>query len=570
MGLSPAPHGSLTASQRVLAIREHPRYNQHMPEFRILGPLEVIGDDGAPIAVAGARQRAALAVLLLRAGEVVSTDFLIEALWGSDIPRSATASLQNSISALRKALGPGLVLTRPPGYVIEVDDSSFDLRRFERLVRDAAGRKPVERALLLREALDLWRGQPLVEFAYEPFAPDVAHLEELRLAAEEGWIDAELESGRHAELVPELEALVRRNPLREKLRAQLMLALARSGRQVDALAAFGDARRVLAEEVGLDPGTPLQRLQAAIIRGDVDLHPAAAAISPKEHIEEVAQLLLSGRLVPVLGTDSSTIAAELAARFEYPRTDADDLTRVAQFVALTRGSGPLYDELHALLAASMGPSRIHRFFASLPPLLRERELPHQLLVTTCYDLALEQAFLEADEEFDVVSYVASGRDRGRFVHLEPGGRSHVIDRPNTYAIELSLERRTVILKLHGGIDPTPARALESFVITEDDYIDYLAYSDIGGAVPVALAAKLRRSHFLFLGFGMREWSVRLVISRIWGSEGVSYRSWAVQATAQPLERQFWRARDVDLLEVPIDDYVTAIERNLELVAATQA
>jgi DNA-binding SARP family transcriptional activator len=541
-----------------------------MPEFRILGPLEVVDDAGAPVALGGARVRAVLAVLLLRAGDVVSTDFLIEALWGNDIPRTATGSLQNSISALRKALGPGLVRTRAPGYVLEVDGSRFDLHRFERLVRDAAGRRPEERALLLREALDLWRGEPLAEFAFEPFAPEVRRLEELRLAAEEQWLDAELDCGRHAELVPQLEALVRRHPLSERLCGQLMLALARSGRQADALAAYQDARRVLAEELGLDPGAPLQRVQAAIIQGDVGLHPTAVAPSPKEHVEEVAGLLLSGRLVPVLGTDSARIAAELAERFEYPSTEASDLTRVAQYVALTKGSGPLYDELHALLAANVVPTLVHRFFASLPPLLRERQVPHQLLVTTSYDLALEQAFLEAGEEFDVVSYVASGRERGRFVHLEPDGRAHVIDRPNTYATELSLERRTVILKLHGGIDPTPARALESFVVTEDDYIDYLAYSDIAGVVPVALAAKLRRSHFLFLGFGMRDWSLRLVLSRIWGAEGVSYRSWAAQANAQPLERQFWRARDVDLLEVPLDDYVTAIDRYLGLATGVHA
>src|SRR5256885_8124897 len=159
-----------------------------------------------------------------------------------------------------------------------------------------------------------------------------------------------------------------------------------------------------------------------------------------------------------------------------------------------RGSGPLSDELHALLTLDVPPSPVHRFFASLPPILRERGTPHQLLVTTSYDLALEQAFLEAGEEFDVVSYVASGRDRGRFCHVQPDGATRVIDVPNTYATELSLERRTVVLKLHGGIDASPGRERESFVVTEDDYIDYLAGGDAGTAVPVALAAKLQRSH----------------------------------------------------------------------------
>jgi hypothetical protein len=169
-----------------------------------------------------------------------------------------------------------------------------------------------------------------------------------------------------------------------------------------------------------------------------------------------------------------------------------------------------------------------------------------------------------------VSYIASGRDRGRFCHVQPDGSAHVIDMPNTYATELSLERRTVILKLHGGVGTSLARERESFVVTEDDYIDYLAYGDIGGAIPVSLAAKLRRSHFLFLGYGMRDWNLRLVLGRIWGAEGVSYRSWSVQPEAKPLERQFWRARDVDLLEVPLDDYVAALARYIGVAAEAVA
>jgi DNA-binding SARP family transcriptional activator len=534
-----------------------------MPDFRILGPLEVAGDDGAPLSLGGTKQRAALAVLLLRAGEVVSTDFLIASLWGDSAPRTASTSLQNLVSALRKLLGAELLLTRPPGYKLEVDKDRVDLFRFERLVREAVGEEPEERAQTLRDALALWRGEPLAELAFEPFAQaEVFRLEELRLAATEDLVGAELECGKDAELVPQLESLVARNPLRERLRGQLMLALYRSGRQADALSAYQDARRVLAEELGLDPGPQLQQLHAAILRQEAGLSPTAVSASPQEQIEEVAGAVLGGRLVAVLGTSVTDLAAQLASRFEYPPDEAPDLTRVAQYVALTKGSGPLYDELHLMLSAGVAPTPVHRFFAALPPLLRERGAPHMLLVTTSYDLALEQALLDADEEFDVVSYLASGRNRGRFCHVEPDGTSHVIDLPNTYATELSLDRRTVILKLHGGVDPTPTRALESFVVTEDDYIDYLAHGDIGGAVPVALAAKLRRSHFLFLGYAMCDWNLRLVLGRIWGNEAVSYRSWAVQAVTKPLERQFWRARDVDLLEVPLDEYIGALGRYL--------
>jgi hypothetical protein len=206
----------------------------------------------------------------------------------------------------------------------------------------------------------------------------------------------------------------------------------------------------------------------------------------------------------------------------------------------------------------------------LPPLLRERGAGHQLLVTTGYDLALEQAFLDAGEEFDVVAYVASGRNRGRFCHVRPDGTATVIDLPNTYATELALERRTVILKLHGGLDPSPHREWESFVVTEDDYIDYLAQTDIAGAIPVGLAAKLRRSHFLFLGYAMREWNARLVLSRIAGDPTVTYRSWAVQSAARPLEREFWRRRDVDFVERPLEEYIGALALRLGVGALEAA
>jgi hypothetical protein len=230
-----------------------------------------------------------------------------------------------------------------------------------------------------------------------------------------------------------------------------------------------------------------------------------------------------------------------------------------------KGSGPLYDELHALLDADAAPTPIHSFFASLPPLLRERSLPHQLLVTTSYDLALEAAFLEAGEEFDVVSYMAAGPERGKFCHIRPDGTGRVVDLPNTYATELSLEQRTVILKLHGQVDRGPERQWESFVVTEDDYIDYLSRSDVAAAVPVGLAAKLRRSHFLFLGYTMADWNLRVILNRLWSDQPLTYRSWAVQPEAKPLEREFWRRRDVDVNEVPLERYVETLAAHAGLV-----
>ena len=532
-----------------------------MPEFRILGPLEVLAEDGEPFALGGQKQRAVLALLLLRANRVVSTDFLIDTLWGEAPPRTAATSLQNLISALRKLLGPTAVVTNPPGYRLVVAPESYDLARFERLVAEARGLEAEERAERLREALALWRGDPLPEFTFEPFAEaELRALQELQLGTLEDRIDADLVCERYAELVPELVALVARHPLRERFIEQLMLAHYHSGRQDDALRVYQNARRAL-DELGLEPRPELQELYSRILRHDVPRPRLAAPVADQEHFDDVAAAFLAGRFVPVLGGDATPLAEHLAARFEYP-DDIRDLTRVAQFVALTKGSGPLYDELHALLDASGPPTALHRFLADAQRFLRERGLSHQLLVTTSYDLALEQALLDAGEEFDVVSYVASGRDRGRFVHRDPTGAARVIDLPNTYATELSLDRRPVVLKLHGGLDPSRDR--DSFVVTEDDYIGYLARTDIGSAIPVALAAKLRRSHFLFLGYGMREWSLRLVLDRMCAGELLAYHSWAVVPEVRPLEHQLWRARDVDLLELPLDEYVDALARHVGL------
>jgi DNA-binding SARP family transcriptional activator len=526
-----------------------------VPEFRILGPLEVLAEDGEPIALGGQKQRALLALLLLRANQVVPTESIVDALWGEHPPRTATTSLQNSISALRKVLGAGVVLTRPPGYRLAVDPEAVDLGRFEELVRAARRCEAEERGERLREALALWRGEPLVEVAFAPFAaPEMRRLDELHIVTIEDRVDADLACERHAELVPELVKLVAQHPLRERLVGQLMLAHYHSGRQDDALRSYQDARRALAE-LGLEPSPQLQALQTDILRQAVPPPRASSTTAGGRHFEEVADAVLAGRLVPVLGADVGSLAAELARRFEYPE-QIDSLTRVAQFVALTKGPGRLYEELRALLGAPVAPTSVHRFFAALPRVLRERGLPHQLLVTTSYDLALEQALLDAGEELDVVSYLATGRDRGRFCHRDPSGATHVIEQPNLYVAELSLERRTVVLKLHGGIDPTH----ESFVVTEDDYIGYLARRDVGAALPVALAAKLRRSHFLFLGYHVGEWSLRLVLDRISDGEPLAYRSWAVLPELRPLEQQFWRARDVDLLEQPLDEYVDALGR----------
>jgi DNA-binding SARP family transcriptional activator len=241
-------------------------------EFRILGPFEV-AENGRSLPVGSGKQRALLVLLLLNAGEVVSTDRLIDALWGESPPASAANSVHIYVSQLRKLLGDGCLVTRGHGYVVVLEPGQLDLDRFEGLLDE--GRKRLASgdaegaAETLQAALGLWRGAPLLDVENEPFAQrEIARLEDLRLAAQEARIEADLALGRHAELIGELDALTAANPLNERFWAQLMLALYRSGRQAEALGAYQKARRALAEEVGLAPGPELQRLEKAILAHD--------------------------------------------------------------------------------------------------------------------------------------------------------------------------------------------------------------------------------------------------------------------------------------------------------------
>jgi DNA-binding SARP family transcriptional activator len=244
-------------------------------EFRILGPLEV-WNEGVEVSLGGPKPRALLAALLLHPNEVVSTDRLIDDLWGEDSPERAAAALRVNISRLRKALAPDVLTTRSPGYVLRLEPGSLDLHRFERLVdegRSLLGRgRADEAAERLGEALSLWRGPPLADFTYDSFAQTtIARLDEMKLAAVELRIEADLVRGRHDELVAELEALVSEHPLRERLWRFLMTALYRSGRQADALTAYQDARRTLVNELGIEPSTALQELERSILQQDPSL-----------------------------------------------------------------------------------------------------------------------------------------------------------------------------------------------------------------------------------------------------------------------------------------------------------
>jgi DNA-binding SARP family transcriptional activator len=240
-------------------------------DFRLLGPLEVFDDD-RPLALGGLKQRSVLAILLMHANELVTSDQLIDQIWGGTPPARAGKNVQVHVSRLRKVLDHGRLTTHPGGYVLHVESDEFDVARFERLAAEAGSASPPDAAHKLREALALWRGSALADLAYEGFAqPEIARLEEMRLAGLDQRIDADLALGRHAELIGELEALVARHPLQERLRRQLMLALYRSGRQAEALEAYRAARHELSEELGLEPSEQLKQLEQAILRQDPGL-----------------------------------------------------------------------------------------------------------------------------------------------------------------------------------------------------------------------------------------------------------------------------------------------------------
>jgi SIR2-like domain len=322
------------------------------------------------------------------------------------------------------------------------------------------------------------------------------------------------------------------------------------------------------------------------------------------HYAAVVRELTEGSVVPLLGAgvnlcdrpptlewgrgsqylpSGQELAQHLATTFFYPRDDpkveaeeeADgdrlaeaapprplDLLRVSQYIAATDGSAPLYRELRTLFSANYAAGRVHAFFAAFPARMRafgtER---YQLIVTTNYDDALERAFAEANEPCDVVWYIADPEEqRGKFWHRPHGGSPQKITRPNKYDA-LALDRRTLILKIHGAVDRDEADR-DSFVITEDHYIDYLTKTDIEQLLPPMILARLRKSCFLFLGYSMADWNLRVILHRIWGEQPLSYKSWAIRKDVDAVEQALWEARKVAVLDLPLEDYVTELERRV--------
>ena len=339
-------------------------------EFQILGPLEV-RHEGAEVALGPGKQRALLAILLIHANELVSSDRLIEELWPKP-PRTSANALQVYVGKLRKALEPErtrgaadtLLMTRAPGYILRTEPDELDAYRFERLLIEgraaSEARDHANAARGLRQALELWRGPALADFTYDPFAQtEIARLEELRLDAVGERVEADLALGKAADLVGELETLIRDHPLHERLRGQLMLALYRSGRQADALETYRQACKVLDEQLGLAPSRPLERLQTAILRREPALEVSievAAAERPTPMPAEAA---------PASAEVRKTVTVLMARRHGIRGLDPEALSgedqRYSAEVARTVGryGGTITSSVGGAVIAVFGVPRVH-------------------------------------------------------------------------------------------------------------------------------------------------------------------------------------------------------------------
>ena len=302
------------------------------------------------------------------------------------------------------------------------------------------------------------------------------------------------------------------------------------------------------------------------------------------HYRRVAREIGAGRVVPFLGAGANLcgrpeeltwrpgqfdwlpsgkeLSNYLARMFDYEGRNEDDLVRVSQYVTLTVGAWPLYEELRRLFDGDYPPTVLHRFLAEIPGILRGQGAarPYQLIVTTNYDDVLERAFREVEEPFDLVTYDAEGLQRGKFTHHRHQGPSTTIFEPNAY-YDLTTDERTVILKIHGAVDRAD-QTRDSYVITEDHYIDYLARTDVSKLFPVTLVEKLRRSHCLFLGYSLRDWNLRVILNRIWGDETLRSKSWAIQLNPDPVDEGLWNSRDVMIMDVQLEEYVERVRGEL--------
>jgi hypothetical protein len=313
------------------------------------------------------------------------------------------------------------------------------------------------------------------------------------------------------------------------------------------------------------------------------------------HYEIVCNRIKEGRVIPFLGAGASLcdrppgvpwekgrylpsgseLAAELADKSRFPDADDRDLLRVSQYLDAQLGEGGLYDYVREVFDAPYPFNSLHRLLASLPPLFRAQGIKQPLIVTTNYDDALERAFDEKTEPYDLVWYEAKRSENwGRFLHLaataNPVDEPRVVQPANTYPA-LARDDHPVILKLHGAVQRDSRR--DSYVITEDSYIDYLSQGDISDRIPIKLLDHMSSSHFLFLGYSLRDWNLRVILNRIWGARPVRHKSWAIQLepktpALREIEETLWRDRgDVEPVYARLEDYVARLGESLLAVPA---
>lgn len=309
--------------------------------------------------------------------------------------------------------------------------------------------------------------------------------------------------------------------------------------------------------------------------------PDDAHLIDAPHRDFAVKAILGGRVVPFLGAGASIagrpdgvgwfdgallpksdeLAKRLADEIASPPSNADELMRVSQYIALTAGTGPLFQELHTVFERNYGPGPVHRFLAEIEVKLESLSKPRLLIVTTNYDDAMEQALSDAGVVFDVVSYMSHGKHRGRFVHWQPGAPAPIpITKPNTYT-RLSLGDRAVVLKIHGAVARSNPE-WESFVITEDDYIDYLTRTKVESLIPMELLTALRTRSLFFMGYRLEDWNLRVIFQRIWQEQELTYGSWAVQRECNPIDQLFWESHRVKIIESDLVEYLECLRYGL--------
>ncbi len=308
------------------------------------------------------------------------------------------------------------------------------------------------------------------------------------------------------------------------------------------------------------------------------------------HYDSVIEGFRRGRVTPVLGAgvnlcgrpegdepwlgryppSGQELAAHLAAQFRYPPDRPVELLQVSQYIyAIRGGSGPLYDSLHEIFDQTFPTTPVHEFLADLPD-LRELVRKPPLIVTTNYDDLMEAALIAHDVAFDLIVYSAEGQHEGKFCCRRPDGGMEPIDDPRSN-VEIDPDSRPVILKLHGFVDRESAADDEnedSYVITEDHYIEYLTRMDLENLIPVKVLERLRNCHFLFLGYSLSDWNLRAILYKLWSDRRRERDWWAIQLDPSELERKSWRRRGVDILDVPLDAYMAGLSARLRETLTT--